>query len=1447
METVFHKFFVSKNGKKSSKQFGIFCRKNRQTPAVIELPAKQVKTQHEDDAAIVVAKPPPDVRLVLFQECGETSDRKLIFDSKSFDLQKQDEDTLNYSANNLQHGSVNNNSKSHQQFNSRYQYVRGPQDSGILSEMLFGAVGLASRASSLKIHVIKEPQRIMLSRVFCVEYAKESVSLDRGIEYQRPAVLSRRKAKTLPVPTPEPSYIPPPVPSPAPSLASSLTSRITRSDSSSSLMSLTSILGASLGGTGSLGSRSMPQHIPSNRASHSLPPAHRQASRDSFTLTQEPHHGIITSRRTKVRIGFAVIFQPEPSNSSEFHHFFFEHFPLIESYLTYLKEQIESALNSFKRTRNQEFIECMMEILHIFTSCMNSIYSTPRLLKPVWSSLTTVTSPQRFPWLGDDITVKCFIADLARMVTQHNTKNKNYFMSGLISSVLTHHLGWVNTMLPPSGETDLQTLAYNPLWAQLGDIYGAVGTPTKVAKTLILGEIHELVSTIISILSYFIRSSDVTEVVDVPSDMTPQAFLEDDQGLTMSLVPSDLEPNEYVFVTMDADSAKTENNDSAIKNIDNPAPPKTEKPKFSFCRKNKTNKMKTSEPIAMEKLTTDKTLSSSLAGTSLCRSKSSPGSAKPPIPRVNRQKSIGNMELTPTMRLRTNSNDTLARPRGVQSRRTSHEVSNISRMSKSSSALVISNIEKLCNEGVSSLEGSKSFCGGPMPASELLQKRLGKENIGSCPNNVGGQMKNLCTPSTRGQQNIISESITALPVQPILRQRTHKRGSSEPFNVNLLRTTADTTSSSLVKTKSTYFPVVRKTFVDTVEPRVVNAIHVQREQPVIAMNSPSPSPLLPRSKSSAGQRGPIIGFRTPEAELSPKKRSKHKSGSFLQEKPAKIDSPDFRDVFSPKNNSNSGVESASIAPGVTPESKFNFNDPKVHRSSSNASVSSVVRRSSSAASNKVKLAGRRRKLTDSSSKQSSIDESEEKISGLPPLCRIPSVALEHEKFDEYFNENGENSEFIFFSAHKSSNDLKNNQGQTQSSVTKPTDQNSQNQSSVNKTAPPPLPTKGPCQATLEREKSPAIENKSTVTKSLKQKAENHSSVTKRQAPPLPTTGPSHRSQSTKSETVSKFVSSPNPAPKSAPPLPLAPPIHHGSLYPKLDEISTPSPPRNGPQLPKSSIYPNLDGKTVVPTKTKGLYPNLDEDLPSYEEVTNSLYPKLPTTPSCDNTSSYSKNNNGAGSQTLSELPQEGGVDDFSSLEEVPLRPVQQTKVPATKKSENGEDSSRLTFGELMADYSPEYLWGFALHGTRNQSGLYRKIIRELQHSVQRPVLDEPVSEAVSIVADTDKWTVKVLSTHRIHSDNTALPALNSKLVTNILERITKLYQINAPAEFCMQQLENSLGELVLKSRMLAGYVVGNTRVNISQLSAVLGIESSDLPLLMSIASCHSPQVAAKLL
>lgn len=51
----------------------------------------------------------------------------------------------------------------------------------------------------------------------------------------------------------------------------------------------------------------------------------------------------------------------------------------------------------------------------------------------------------------------------------------------------------------------------NPLWAQLGDLYGALGNPRKIVHTVIVGDTSKtaLVNAVLTFLSYFIRSAIV--------------------------------------------------------------------------------------------------------------------------------------------------------------------------------------------------------------------------------------------------------------------------------------------------------------------------------------------------------------------------------------------------------------------------------------------------------------------------------------------------------------------------------------------------------------------------------------------------------------------------------------------------------------------------------------------------------------------------------------------------------------------------------------------------------------------------------------------------------------------------------------------------------------------------------------------------------------------------
>ncbi|XP_044751873.1 folliculin-interacting protein 2 [Coccinella septempunctata] len=106
-----------------------------------------------------------------------------------------------------------------------------------------------------------------------------------------------------------------------------------------------------------------------------------------------------------------------------------------------------------------------------------------------------------------------FVQEFCELLEAIDIKDTNFFMSTLLTAVLTHHLGWVATCLPQEKDDQIFfnfDLTFNPLWGQLCDLYGAVGHPTKMAQTIIMGEKKkDVIAKIINCLTYFIRCSEL--------------------------------------------------------------------------------------------------------------------------------------------------------------------------------------------------------------------------------------------------------------------------------------------------------------------------------------------------------------------------------------------------------------------------------------------------------------------------------------------------------------------------------------------------------------------------------------------------------------------------------------------------------------------------------------------------------------------------------------------------------------------------------------------------------------------------------------------------------------------------------------------------------------------------------------------------------------------------
>lgn len=86
---------------------------------------------------------------------------------------------------------------------------------------------------------------------------------------------------------------------------------------------------------------------------------------------------------------------------------------------------------------------------------------------------------------------------------------------------------------------------YNPLWAQLGDLYGAIGNPPKISKTIVSGNQRHTIGKVLNVLTYFIRCGEIkrdtkTSLVDkdcIDKAIAEQAKnkLEQDQPSTSNL------------------------------------------------------------------------------------------------------------------------------------------------------------------------------------------------------------------------------------------------------------------------------------------------------------------------------------------------------------------------------------------------------------------------------------------------------------------------------------------------------------------------------------------------------------------------------------------------------------------------------------------------------------------------------------------------------------------------------------------------------------------------------------------------------------------------------------------------------------------------------------------------------------------------------------------------
>ncbi|XP_059820929.1 folliculin-interacting protein 2-like isoform X2 [Hypanus sabinus] len=524
------------------------------------------------------------IRLIVYQDC-ERRGRHVLFDSKAVHrvdgakVQKTSDDlsklqgkcchtssSSNYTQNSS--SSSASNTKGHM---PRYQYSRPASDVNMLGEMMFGSVAMSYKGSTLKIHHIRSPPQLMISKVFSAKMGTAGGSsnmLHDSFEY-----INQENFAGKPCPGQNGGSNfhafnnlahSTPVDMPSRGQNEDGDSGIARSASLSSLL-ITPLPSPNSSFSTNCASSFQRRWLRNQTTSLENGILPRWSAEEKFMMADESYTcNPQMVRRKKIAISVVFSLPEKEEENRTFQEFFFSHFPLFETHLNKLKTAIEKAMISSRKIaessqRVQVYISRVMEGLGEFRTTIYNLYSAPRITDPAWLTMMFNTSEK-------NKLCHRFVRDFTLLIEQ---LTKNQFLSALLTAVLTYHLAWVPTVMPndlPPIKTFHEKHAsqnvnllgkshpYNPLWAQLGDLYGAIGSPVRLTKTVVVGKRKELVQQILYVLTYFIRCSDLQE-----NEMLWKGKLSESEtaqsGAMISTIleKGEVEKSEYVVVTVHKD------------------------------------------------------------------------------------------------------------------------------------------------------------------------------------------------------------------------------------------------------------------------------------------------------------------------------------------------------------------------------------------------------------------------------------------------------------------------------------------------------------------------------------------------------------------------------------------------------------------------------------------------------------------------------------------------------------------------------------------------------------------------------------------------------------------------------------------------------------------------------------------------------------------------------
>lgn len=462
------------------------------------------------------------LRVIVLKE-SSSQGRQALFDSLSWDRQSRKHNGIRRKSTPDRDPEIRRASSVGSQSSTSRNHCRLKRvgDMEMLAEMMFGSAAIVSHGSTVKLHRLRDPPRLLITKVFSWQKKRRRSSAMSPTE--APPTLGSSLSLPVNVSSPIP-HTPSTqsLPSSPQDIPIPLSFKNTPFDPES-------MMSASPGNTffsptGSFLTRQRRSLVVS------LEFATARMSLDDLFGSGCGKHG-------KLAIG--VIISLPTGCTDEIAQkqrvvldFFFSHFLFVESHIEQLRENVESVLDMASSNSQRNVIEQFAEVVSYFKSVIVSLCQSLRLNSPIWLSLMKSSVPR-------NMTCKRLIDMLNHAVTHYNIPTNKQFLTRLLTAVLSYHLGWVSTVVPSQSDRDnsylnkhasnsYMTLAqshpYNPLWAQLADLYGVIGSPPHTAQTVIVGRKSSVVYQLLYILSYFIRC---THIIEFDSSLESYWHLED--------------------------------------------------------------------------------------------------------------------------------------------------------------------------------------------------------------------------------------------------------------------------------------------------------------------------------------------------------------------------------------------------------------------------------------------------------------------------------------------------------------------------------------------------------------------------------------------------------------------------------------------------------------------------------------------------------------------------------------------------------------------------------------------------------------------------------------------------------------------------------------------------------------------------------------------------------